>query len=523
MDSLAREDNRRGLRRALKNLPVELDETYDEALKRIQGQGWRKAKRAEQVLSWISSAVRPLTIKEIQCALAIEPDDSDLDEDALPDEDLLTSVCAGLVIINRESNAVCLVHYTAQEYLERNRLNLFPAARIEIAKTCLIYLSFDAFVEGCCPTDDEMEIRLHKNHLLRYAANYWGYHARGDPEQNKITKELILKFLKQESKVACSTQVRYILPYQFEGYTQHFPKGVSALQIAASFGLKETARALIEADADIKAKDCNGMTCLHSAAANGYQDVVELLLDRGIDAEAKDNSGMTALHWAATNGHEAVLMALFEKRVDINAKTVLCQTALFLAAWKGHTIIVRLLLEKGADPNLRETKCGQVPLTCAAWHGHEAVVKLLLEYGADLNAADTEFGLTPLSQAAENGRVEVVRLLLDQDGINPNSKDLVGRTPLLHAVRTGREAVVRLLLEREDVDTQCKDEVGWKPSQLAGERGHESIVRLLSAVTTEQSESHSTLPLFEAVENGNEAAVRLLLKHDDHAFGGPTG
>jgi hypothetical protein len=137
MDSLAKEDNRRGVRRALGNLPVELNETYDEAMKRIQGQEWRKVKRAEQILSWISYAVRPLTVEEIQCALAIEPDDTDLDEEALPDEDLLTTVCAGLVTIDRESNAVRLVHYTAQEYLERTRLNLFPAARMEIAKHVL--------------------------------------------------------------------------------------------------------------------------------------------------------------------------------------------------------------------------------------------------------------------------------------------------------------------------------------------------------------------------------------------------
>src|SRR5437763_14099109 len=89
VNSLSREDNRRGIRRALQNLPKELNKTYDEAMRRIQNQEDQKAKRAEQVLSWISYAMRPLTVREIQCALAIEPDDTEMDEEALPDEDFL--------------------------------------------------------------------------------------------------------------------------------------------------------------------------------------------------------------------------------------------------------------------------------------------------------------------------------------------------------------------------------------------------------------------------------------------------
>src|SRR5204862_913622 len=116
MDSLAKEDNRRGVRRALQNLPNELNKTYDGAIKRIQGQDCQKVKRAEQVLSWVSYALRQLTVKEIQYALAVEPDDTDMDEEGLPDEGVLVSACAGLVIIDPESNIIRLVHYTAQEY-----------------------------------------------------------------------------------------------------------------------------------------------------------------------------------------------------------------------------------------------------------------------------------------------------------------------------------------------------------------------------------------------------------------------
>src|ERR1700738_134863 len=116
MDSLGREDNRSDVKKALQGLPEELDGTYEEAMKRIQSQDARQVRRAEQVLSWICYAMRPMTVNEIQCALAVKSGDTDMDEEALPDEDILVSVCAGLVTIDRESNVIRFVHYTAREY-----------------------------------------------------------------------------------------------------------------------------------------------------------------------------------------------------------------------------------------------------------------------------------------------------------------------------------------------------------------------------------------------------------------------
>lgn len=47
LESLAVQDNRRDLRRALGKLPSRLDETYDEAMRRIQSQN--SAKRNEHI------------------------------------------------------------------------------------------------------------------------------------------------------------------------------------------------------------------------------------------------------------------------------------------------------------------------------------------------------------------------------------------------------------------------------------------------------------------------------------------
>src|SRR5579862_6055750 len=118
MDSLAKKLDRRDVRIALKNLPRELNGTYDEAVRRIRSQDEEEVKVAQQVLYWISYAFRRLTIREIQHALAVEPGDLSFDGDAVSDEDVLVSVCAGSVTIDQETGTIRLVHDTAQEYFE---------------------------------------------------------------------------------------------------------------------------------------------------------------------------------------------------------------------------------------------------------------------------------------------------------------------------------------------------------------------------------------------------------------------
>ncbi len=160
-----------------------------------------------------------MTVDEIRCALAVESGDTDMDEEALPDEDLLVSVCAGLVTIDRDSNVIRFVHYTTQEYFERNRVDRFRTALTEIVRTCLIYLSFNKFADGYCKTDKETEIRLREYPLLQYASQYWGDHARGELEQGRCIQDLIMGFLEQKPKISASIQAAHIPKYRYEGYS----------------------------------------------------------------------------------------------------------------------------------------------------------------------------------------------------------------------------------------------------------------------------------------------------------------
>ena len=292
---------------------AKLDEAYNEAIQRIDGQLAEDRSLARRALSWIRYAQRPLTTKELCHALAIEPGDNALNNDNVYDVEVVISVCAGLVTVDKESSIIRLVHYTTQEYFERVCLEWNPGAQEEIAVACLTYLSFDTFRSGSCADDEAFEQRLAENAFIDYSARYWSEHTR---LVENTTSCLSLAFLCDYALVDCTLQTMSTPEYKYKGYSRTFPSQTSGLHLAARHGLLYLTKGLLMS----KHRDIN------------------------IRADSKDSYGRTPLSYAAWNGHEAV---------------------------------VKLLLEKGAELETKDKVYGQTPLSYAAWNGHEAVVKLL--------------------------------------------------------------------------------------------------------------------------------------------------
>jgi hypothetical protein len=99
------------VRKALQNLPKDTDEMYNETMKRVEGQNESSRKLAEHVFIWVIHAYRRLSLTELQHALAVssDPEMTKMDPSALVDETILISVCAGLVVVDKESDVVRLV------------------------------------------------------------------------------------------------------------------------------------------------------------------------------------------------------------------------------------------------------------------------------------------------------------------------------------------------------------------------------------------------------------------------------
>lgn len=79
---------------------------------------------------------------------------------------------------------------------------------------------------------------------------------------------------------------------------------LTALIMAAPFGPPELIQTLLDAGANVNAKDVRGMTPLMLAVATDHQDpaVIRLLLSRGADPQMKDESGFSAMDWARRAG-----------------------------------------------------------------------------------------------------------------------------------------------------------------------------------------------------------------------------
>jgi plasmid replication initiation protein len=105
---LADQHNEEGVLDALNNLPNDIDEIYDQAMERIERQSNADKELAERVLSWITYARRPLTVEELQHALAVSSKMTEMNARALIFELKLTSVCAGLVVIDGEQRTIRL-------------------------------------------------------------------------------------------------------------------------------------------------------------------------------------------------------------------------------------------------------------------------------------------------------------------------------------------------------------------------------------------------------------------------------
>jgi hypothetical protein len=91
-------------------------------MERINAQSSDFQKLAKKVLSWITYTKRPLSILELQYALATEINNYQFDRENLREIEDIVSVYTGLVIVNHRSNIIRLVHYTTQKYFERTQI-----------------------------------------------------------------------------------------------------------------------------------------------------------------------------------------------------------------------------------------------------------------------------------------------------------------------------------------------------------------------------------------------------------------
>lgn len=88
------------------------------------------------------------------------------------------------------------------------------------------------------------------------------------------------------------------------------PTKVTALHAAVSSNQPQIVEWLLDAGADVNARQQSDYTPLMGAAANARTEILEMLLPRGADATLLTTDGKTAADLAREHGHEAVAARL---------------------------------------------------------------------------------------------------------------------------------------------------------------------------------------------------------------------
>jgi ankyrin repeat protein len=231
---------------------------------------------------------------------------------------------------------------------------------------------------------------------------------------------------------------------------------LTPLIFASREGDIESARALLDAKADVNQTSEYGWTPLLTAVNNRNYKLALLLLQRGADPNIPNKGGWTPLYIATDNrnieggdypvpkpdlDHLEIITALLDKGAKPNAavkentltRTIFTMqwfwedgaTPFIRAAQSSDTVLMKLLLDRGADPKAT-TVNGDNALTASAGIGwvegvtyerspkeNLEAMKMLLDLGLDPNHANVE-GRTALMGAALKGRSEVVQLLVDR-------------------------------------------------------------------------------------------------------------
>jgi len=288
-------------------------------------------------------------------------------------------------------------------------------------------------------------------------------------------------------------------PFDVPGVTRGFryneligkQGGLTALHFAARQGHVATARALVDAGANVNMTSPADRTSpLLIAVVNGHFDLAMYLLEHGADPRLASDAGATPLY-AALN-------------VQWAPKAAYPQPRAYLQQEHSYLKVMESLLAHGADPNARVNRkiwytsynfdqssmdeIGATPFWRAAYASDVAAMKLLVAHGADPHIPTIKPARRPRNEDSPEE-------LNDVSGLPPVPVGGPGITPLQAAAGvgygqgfagnshrfapTGMMAAVKYLVEEAGADLNAVDHDGNTALHHAAARGDNEMIRYL--------------------------------------------
>ena len=252
--------------------------------------------------------------------------------------------------------------------------------------------------------------------------------------------------------------------------------------LAAHRGDTDLVAAMIEDGVDVACVNDRGDTPLHMAVAGEHVRIVVALLDAEADCRARDVLGRCCLHVAAETGNDEIMKLLLRKakgdKKAVNAPARGNCTPLHLAAMLNHATVAHRLLIAGAGLEMADVK-GRTPVHHAADAGSIDVINLLGEVGIRVLVdfvrsmdcfyycihalANTHAHIH--SHASSYMHTHTYRTATKNDA-DVNRQDLAGSTALHMAVAQSQLGSVRALLGLA-ANPSLRDAAGRNPLDVA--------------------------------------------------------
>ncbi|KAF5563459.1 NACHT ankyrin domain-containing protein [Fusarium napiforme] len=330
-----------------------------------------------RILKWIAIAARPLTVRELACAI-------ETDIEGMAD---MVAICQPLLKIS--DGRVLFIHQSAEEYLLREQPDEDPVAEgfrvqprechAEIAHKCLQILEHSSLrhkrtnkiLKYILGDDTQPEEIKTECELFEYASLYCMRHARlasnagywFDFSRPFFARTSYVRENWADDEWAPSSRLHlaaYIglmpwlqalrdegggLPFygtlRWWAWINAKHEGKTPLRWAILGDNEEAARFLLDHGADMQ-----GMTSLFEAIDFRSHRTVRVLLEHG--AKIVDTRGKSLLTFAASKGSIPVVQALLDHGADINYRSGWDKAALFEAADFRDVDMVHFLLARGA-------------------------------------------------------------------------------------------------------------------------------------------------------------------------------
>ncbi|PQE07005.1 ankyrin repeat protein [Rutstroemia sp. NJR-2017a BBW] len=357
---------------AMTTLPKSLDKTYERILEQIDESYHTDVRK---ILQALTVAKKSLTVDELVEILAVNFDCGQelpqFDEDSrLLDPRAVLTMCSSLVTrledrdeswreMEREDDGeelkirwqegykrgkwapVRLAHASVADYLTQPKQSQFfftrHVARQFMAQACLAYLLNSEFSSG----HDQLLLmqRCQDYPLLHHLTLNWPLYVRreeGDPEDYLLpcTKKLLQAFFASHKLPGGGNYAFWLgmmmpsAPAKASFLTETHP-----LYYAASFGLADVVRIMLDSDKDIDIDQLGGRahaTALHVACFRNHPEVVKILLERGADPNLPNNLGESPLDYATWHDSDSETVALLLKHgadpLDVHPLADTCKT-----------------------------------------------------------------------------------------------------------------------------------------------------------------------------------------------------